>query len=726
MRRLDDLPFLDFMNLYGLPRSRSLSPDAAYAVCELVSTSPQKGWLLLGSCDGVKVWLNGEELYSSRQPPHGVETYDDAVPLPLRSGENLLTLKTYRFRHVAWGLTARFEPSAESAAAASLRMRGVINSLLFSSTIVEPAQNLAWGPPGVPENFRLPVVIDRLEGGKLAEVELGGSVRGWSPPPATSPGLYLAHVQLDGETYSQLLCIGNPDSIAERLIQNAASYDRAEARITANIAVLKHRILSVLRSPDRLNRDVWSPKIIYPLSELDTILRTLGAGREAFRDVPGLHLRGFRSRIDDQLECYRLFIPPAYHSTGPELPLVVILPTVVSASRPFIDSAFLTDQSEAERLCALAERYGFGLLWCGYRAQPTGQGGDFTHLDETISAVEGDYHIDNRRIYLLGACSGGAIATMAAVRWPDRFAAIGLLNPVFGLGRHLPVDANAFVGFPAFQSWAAGADVVSSFLQLSGPPMYIDHDGGEPGHGDLSVSVAFAARARAHHYPLRFDQTSQTRSLHFGAWEQLFQWFSAQGRTLGSRRKNNLYFATAEHIGSISNVLAERFVLVAGTGGTDADRAATEKMARAFQTAWRASQYGDCRSVTDRMFQPRDEQNSNLVLLGNEMTNSVWQKLSSQLKVSLGAEAIRVPHHQWSGSHLSFAIDLPDPNRPDRQIVLIGAANLADAHFPNLDLSLGGWFDYLVSGSNKIGGALLDAGLWPPSAPPQLVTPSDD
>lgn len=46
-----------------------------------------------------------------------------------------------------------------------------------------------------------------------------------------------------------------------------------------------------------------------------------------------------------------------------------------------------------------------------------------------INDIKKDYNIDTTRLYLLGTCSGGGEALQMAVKFPDRFAALGLIAP---------------------------------------------------------------------------------------------------------------------------------------------------------------------------------------------------------------------------------------------------------------------------------------------------------
>ncbi len=78
-----------------------------YAVTTLESPIDQSCELLVGSDDGVAVWLNGELLESRLQVPRGLTPDSDRMPARLRKGNNVLLLKISQYNG-GWGFCARF------------------------------------------------------------------------------------------------------------------------------------------------------------------------------------------------------------------------------------------------------------------------------------------------------------------------------------------------------------------------------------------------------------------------------------------------------------------------------------------------------------------------------------------------------------------------------------------------------------------------------------------
>ena len=91
------------LNLAAAVGSRD--QGVAYASATVESESAVQARLLLGSDDGVKVWVNGE-LVHSKHLRRGVNRDEDSVAVRLRKGENRLLFKVCQGEG-EWGLVAR-------------------------------------------------------------------------------------------------------------------------------------------------------------------------------------------------------------------------------------------------------------------------------------------------------------------------------------------------------------------------------------------------------------------------------------------------------------------------------------------------------------------------------------------------------------------------------------------------------------------------------------------
>jgi hypothetical protein len=93
---------IDFFTLYGE------SPHSvAYAFAHLSSPVAQKVRFVLGSDDGIKVWLNGQVL-EENEIARGLHLGDDVFEGNLRAGDNTLLLKVEQYVG-GWGVAFRLE-----------------------------------------------------------------------------------------------------------------------------------------------------------------------------------------------------------------------------------------------------------------------------------------------------------------------------------------------------------------------------------------------------------------------------------------------------------------------------------------------------------------------------------------------------------------------------------------------------------------------------------------
>ncbi|MBM3211559.1 hypothetical protein FJZ33_05020 [Candidatus Poribacteria bacterium] len=77
----------------------------AYALVDVISPNDRKAQLRIGSDDGVKVWLNGQIVWTNPSP-RSLQIDQDIVPIELKKGRNRLLFKVDQ-GDGNWGLAAR-------------------------------------------------------------------------------------------------------------------------------------------------------------------------------------------------------------------------------------------------------------------------------------------------------------------------------------------------------------------------------------------------------------------------------------------------------------------------------------------------------------------------------------------------------------------------------------------------------------------------------------------
>lgn len=176
---------------------------------------------------------------------------------------------------------------------------------------------------------------------------------------------------------------------------------------------------------------------------------------------------------------YRLYVPTKYDAAR-ATPLVIALHGLGSGTSYMM---------EYNNLVELAERYGYIVATpMGYNARgwygARGQGNEFNQrqadpgppnlgaLSEqdvlnVLKRVRADYHVDSRRIYLIGQSMGGGGTWYLGTKYADIWAALAPMAPaiyiqpdILATATHLPVmvvhgDADASVDVNVTRAWVA-------------------------------------------------------------------------------------------------------------------------------------------------------------------------------------------------------------------------------------------------------------------------------
>jgi pimeloyl-ACP methyl ester carboxylesterase len=690
--RVSGLDQVEFMNLYKKNICPGEGAGSAYAACVVDSAEDREAWLLAASNYSLTVRLNGERLHSYALP-RALQPYDQITRLKLQRGKNFLLLKCGNTVG-AWNLAACLEPTFEQALKTITEEEYLF---LEHHVFMSSGAILNLRVRGVPPDQVVRASAMRFDGKIRREFILGADAVNL---PA---GVYRLGLKLGQETSRETVLVKDPDEVLTELVRRVAGFQNDD-RQSININTLVFRCRHLLKPENRKPDDKeWERKIVFTMTELEKILGDLEGGREAFMDVPGLHLRGFRSVIDDQVQHYRLFIPENYRPEGEPLPIIVIQATPMSASRPFLESAFVANQKEAEEMAKIAARLGVGILWPGYRCPPYGNPCEFTHFEEVLRAVGENYHIDEHRVSLLGICGAGMTAAMLADLHPQRFASIALLNPVLYRQKYRFDDSGEYAGLEAYRAWLKETDPMDKLAMIRDLPTWIVHDGVDPGHGPLSHSVAFYELARAYGNAPRFDHVEYGGRATI--WNNFFTWMTRQRREKVAAAGAP---TTAEN-GPISRVFAGRFVVVEASRGNETEKAESRRISQSFQAAWHRTQFGDCRVVQDTELNEQEERTSNLVIIGNARTNAIWGRLVGQLPMKLSGGAIEIDGNRYEGNKLSIQCLAVHPNGTGRRIVFIGGEDLASAKFGTQELAIDGWFDYAIWDSTGGEPKLIDA-----------------
>ncbi|WP_342750702.1 hypothetical protein OH491_22075 [Termitidicoccus mucosus] len=425
----------------------------------------------------IPVFANGNVFSPQGQaiPVH----IQDLTKVPIAPGDNLVVVKIPR-QDTLWDFArtcpAGVKPPKPLAAQSSLEKSIMRKNIYY--TFDEP---VAAAPRGAPFSVKFTGHVRSITGERTGGL-VGNKVQ-WDKATAQS-GLHKVVLEVNGKEYYERLLVGHPahalqdalleiDALPFRL-QEHGGFAALKARLGFLASQFEKNNAGKGENPDPIGGGRgWERRFVHELWITQEALMRVRRGEEPFSHVTGLHLNGFVSRIDDSQQCYRIYVPSCYKKDASALPLVVILPTAVSAAKPFLESPFLDDHHLADRMAKLAERHGVILLWSGYHNRPTGLPMESAHLAEVLEAVGRNYLFDRNRVTLMGMCSAAPLAFDACASWPGRFAGIAVLNPEFVLDQNMPRNlVAAFSKRKEFREWFMRGDRMSAFLKKNSRCFY--------------------------------------------------------------------------------------------------------------------------------------------------------------------------------------------------------------------------------------------------------------
>jgi predicted esterase len=242
-------------------------------------------------------------------------------------------------------------------------------------------------------------------------VEVRVAPEGDSPSPAARAGL-VKTLPLHIEPLA-----GPAQRLRDRLTKSGAKRDSALP--TAEYALALY---------ERADHGEVNPAVYHFADEFakaNEILDAMAAGRDPFAGKTGDLHKAYRSAVDQTLQPYRVFIPPAYSTTKPN-GLVIALHGMGGDENSMFDS-YASGALKRE-----AERVGL-MVACpkGRDSASMYRGSAEQDVMDVLAEVRRDYKIDPGRIYLMGHSMGGYGTWSTAIDHPDVFAA---LAPISGGG----------------------------------------------------------------------------------------------------------------------------------------------------------------------------------------------------------------------------------------------------------------------------------------------------
>ena len=475
----------------------------AYAACVIESPQEQELVMVSGADDGMKVWLNGKMLLKTRlnEAPSGNPSYGDLgksrnfTSLPLLKGANFLLVKVSQIDRM-WGFNCtllNLEEARKRSQSNQLYLRDVVERNILRR---EVPLKLDAEFENLLRTLKLPAKVEILNAKRqpVSSEEIDYR-RGWSKSLAgNEEGIYFCRVTCPLYVLEEPFYYGDAQSQLS-IFQQKFSRLNADEKAKINFETLQVRWTSLLESADKQSeKKDWQRKLVYLIGEFDSLLAHVPTGM----NYPGTHLRGFRSRIDDQIQYYMVHVP---EKTRAPMPLVVFAPFPLP-DVPFLKSVHVTNTPLIDNYVKWADRYGYVLLWPFARGNPDAAPIAMTDIFEAMEAARSDYKLDSERTYLTGWSYGGTCALLMGQRWPGVFAAIAAIMP--------PTDLVAFEDnadrthsrYPI--SWLKLNSPIELVDSLSNTPLYIIH-GAEDQNVAPAQSQNFVEKCRRLGMEIKFE-----------------------------------------------------------------------------------------------------------------------------------------------------------------------------------------------------------------------------
>jgi len=688
---------VDLKAAIGLERTEEPTHKSFLAKATIISFLPTTAYLCFGGDDLLRVWLKDRLVYSAQEPQkyygmqHGIQIHLDA-------GNNDLYVES----------TSVSEGSQRFRAMAGLDAIQVTNTFLdeagpLVSPVVVASQKIAL--PCLFAEIGAKVTVSKQASGRAIEGTLTG--RQWIPKKPIIDGVYRVSVQVGKQSYAASIYIG--DAISKALLLMDILRQSGQT-VSPDAQALERRFEVLLNPENRLPNDYeWQSKIVWTIGEAERIANSDNVAREEeINPLSGIHLNGFVSGIDGQYLFYRISLPE-----GPPpasgYPVAVLIPTNTNANRAFIDSVYIARQIEAERWNALANKYKTAILWMGYRVQPYGNENEFTYFDEVLGNVSRRYSIDRSKIAIMGTCRAGMTVLMFAERWPSRFSALGVIDPIIDRSANRSGSYGQFVQFKAYNDWLAARDPILNIDKIAKNRLFIVHDSTEFGHGTLSEAQNLFFKTSGIGAQVELKQI-ESSVLHLGAWDYIIRNLSGSSRP---ESNDNPSLPIISPDGVLSGAINRPFVMVSPSILAPYEKGPAKALVDHCCQLWANANHTACRLITDTEVTVEIERNYNLLIIGNSKTNLIWKKYERNSRIKVRGAAVFVDGRQrLLDNPCGITAVQPNPLFPNRSIVFIGGFDIPIVSIGNFDWDVDGWFDYAIWTKQGEGVELAIAERW--------------
>lgn len=781
----------------GVDLFTALPHANCYAAFSVNSPTDQDIAFLLGSDDGMKIWIN-QKLCFRVDDARSMQRNTNIITVHLNKGPNFVLLKcNNRAGYWAFYLNmSRIDYAAEF-----YQHKFGYDFLEDCLLGANDSLKISLDPCFTPLADSTALQVFNPAGKKMLSTKLPRGSCWKIPLPQLDKGSYKCSILIPGDTLSEIFMVGNYHDVYDAdSVKLSAGRQSVDFLVNTQTLFSRFRYLKSFGTRYGCDDQLYR-KIAITLFDIAGIVNDAG-----FSDKPGSHLRGYISKVDGGTENYMVYVPGSYRKNAP-IPLVMVIPWV-SQRVPFIQSPHVAYLDKIDLLTRLADKFGYAILWPAarifekYNLNPLVS----TSIFEAMKKVGEDYSIDSHRVYLYGVCSGGMFAMLLANRFPEYFAAIGVEGPELNYTKSKTMLDPGSDLFRYPTEWVKENNLLQTINNYQHIPLYIGHAPADH-KSDYAISKTIYTQAKAQGFNVILDSvdnitktpkldlypdalllrkmfsffkdkvTTAPLSINFSTFQLKYNrayWITIdQTDTLhtltniqATFHSNNLLTITTKNIlqysidltqlpglqrnkkllvitnhdtayfniapqanalhlsigkqrqpelpeknhdteGPVNDIFKDNFLLVSGDAGTKEEKLVNQMMVNTFIQNWQENNFNTCPVKTAAAVSKGDIARSNLILIGNPVTNSLIKRLASKLPLKIDASSIDIGSQHIDGNSLGYTLIYPNPLNPKKYVLLLGSNNSSIAHMTP-DLQYTGWYDYEVK--NLVSEAVLKKG----------------
>jgi dienelactone hydrolase len=451
-----------------------------YAAAVLSNEYDTEATFIVSGNSPVKIWLNDVELFQSRGSAVGHDP--DLLHIStghLKRGKNTLLVKLFCFPKRNEFVV---RVGTRDQAVEFVREHGGVRDVL-NDVVVAPGD-----PLSLSKNLKffrstpldkVTTEIADFKGMRLQTDELDLDAEAEIPTSGLSPGLYTITARINDWVFSEDFYLGKPSAIAAPYVQRCGKITDSPGQMLDPCATLK--ALEIIAPGQQFTfRLDWQKRALILLKQLERNLAPLPRETDTILAQRGVHVFSYRSKIDNQVQHYFLHLPKNYD--GRSVPLVIVSPHNTVA-KPLLEGPVAFNPDLLNKLATYSDEYGYAALWPHGRGRNNNVHIALTDTLEALDDVQNRFVIDASRIYLTGDCGGARNALLFAQRYPDRIAAISIVNTATSSG----LRANPF--------WQDANSPRANIENLTNIPLQLIHGEFFP-HSPTFQSVDFRDLSR--------------------------------------------------------------------------------------------------------------------------------------------------------------------------------------------------------------------------------------